>query len=38
VFFPELMEDSDYRAAYIGKWHLGEEGQLDELDEWISHR
>src|SRR5437868_9933897 len=20
---PELMEDKDYRSAYIGKWHLG---------------
>ena len=24
--FPELMEDTDYRTAYIGKWHLGEDG------------
>jgi arylsulfatase A-like enzyme len=24
--FPELMQDKDYRAAYMGKWHLGEEG------------
>src|SRR5258708_8392481 len=35
--FPELMEDSDYRAAYIGKWHLGEEGPVGRVfDEWIS--
>jgi arylsulfatase A-like enzyme len=35
--FPELMEDSDYRAAYIGKWHLGEEGPIGRgFDEWIS--
>ena len=26
--FPELIEDRDYRAAYIGKWHLGEEGPI----------
>ncbi len=26
--FPEFMEDKDYRAAYIGKWHLGEEGPV----------
>jgi arylsulfatase A-like enzyme len=35
--FPELMEQSDYRAAYIGKWHLGEEGPIGRgFDEWIS--
>jgi len=34
---PELMEDRDYRAAYIGKWHLGEEGPIGRgFDEWIS--
>jgi len=35
--FPELMDARDYRAAYIGKWHLGEEGPLGRgFDEWIS--
>src|SRR5436190_11635228 len=35
--FPELMEDRKYRAAYIGKWHLGEEGPIGRgFDEWIS--
>jgi arylsulfatase A-like enzyme len=35
--FRELMEDKDYRAAYIGKWHLGEEGPVGRgFDEWIS--
>lgn len=37
LVFPELMEDRDYRAAYIGKWHLGEEGAAGRgFDEWIS--
>src|SRR5215467_14387319 len=26
--FPQLMQDRDYRGAYIGKWHLGEEGPV----------
>jgi arylsulfatase A-like enzyme len=35
--FPELMEDKDYRAAYVGKWHLGEEGPAGRgFDQWIS--
>jgi len=35
--FPELMENTDYRAAYVGKWHLGEEGPAGRgFDEWIS--
>jgi arylsulfatase len=35
--FPELMEDRDYRAAYIGKWHLGEEGPVRRgFHEWVS--
>ena len=35
--FPELMKDRDYRAAYIGKWHLGEEGPARRgFDEWVS--
>jgi arylsulfatase A-like enzyme len=35
--FPELMEDRDHRTAYIGKWHLGEEGPIGRgFDEWIS--
>ena len=37
LVFPELMKDREYRAAYIGKWHLGEEGPVGRgFDEWIS--
>jgi arylsulfatase A-like enzyme len=35
--FPELMGDKDYRTAYIGKWHLGEEGPVGRgFEEWVS--
>src|SRR5205809_1388111 len=35
--FPELMEDRDYETAYMGKWHLGEEGPAGRgFHEWIS--
>src|SRR6266487_1828812 len=35
--FPELMEDRDYETAYMGKWHLGEEGPTGRgFREWIS--
>src|SRR5215472_3495748 len=28
LVFPQLMQDQDYRTAYIGKWHLGEDGPV----------
>jgi arylsulfatase A-like enzyme len=35
--FPELMPDNAYFTAYIGKWHLGEEGPLGRgFQQWIS--
>jgi arylsulfatase A-like enzyme len=35
--FAELMEDKDYYTAYMGKWHLGEEGPAGRgFHEWIS--
>ncbi|HEY2569476.1 MAG TPA: sulfatase-like hydrolase/transferase [Candidatus Udaeobacter sp.] len=37
LVFPELMTDRDYRTAYVGKWHLGEDGPVGRgFDEWIS--
>ena len=33
--FNELLDDSDYRSGYIGKWHLGDEVFCQHgFDEW----
>src|SRR6058998_3119159 len=35
--FPELMKDKDYRTAYLGKWHLGEDGPAGRgFQQWVS--
>ena len=37
LVFPELMKDKDYRTAYMGKWHLGEDGPAGRgFQQWIS--
>ncbi len=34
---PELVDDPDYRTAYIGKWHLGDEIFAQHgFEEWVS--
>lgn len=34
---PEIINDSDYRTAYYGKWHLGDEFFAQHgFEEWIS--
>ncbi len=35
--FAELMDDKDYRTAYVGKWHLGDDGPARRgFHQWIS--
>jgi arylsulfatase A-like enzyme len=35
--FAELIEYKDYRTAYMGKWHLGEDGPAHRgFQQWIS--
>jgi len=37
LVFPELMDDREHRAAYMGKWHLGEDGPAARgFHQWIS--
>jgi arylsulfatase A-like enzyme len=37
LVFPQLMQHSDYDTAYMGKWHLGEDGPAGRgFHEWIS--
>lgn len=36
LIFPELVADKDYRTAYMGKWHLGEDGPIGRgFQQWI---
>src|SRR5215470_2225221 len=35
--FSEFVEDRDYSTAYMGKWHLGEDGPAGRgFQQWIS--
>lgn len=40
VFFPEYLQAADYETAFIGKWHMGLEGDSPQpgFDRWVSFK
>ncbi len=40
VFFPSYLQKAGYKTAFIGKWHMGHEGDDPQpgFDQWVSFR
>jgi N-acetylglucosamine-6-sulfatase len=38
IFFPQYLQKKGYKTAFMGKWHMGNTGDMPQpgFDEWIS--
>ncbi len=38
IFFPSYMQDAGYQTGFIGKWHMGDQGDNPQpgFDKWVS--
>ena len=40
TFFPQYLQKKGYKTAFMGKWHMGNTGDMPQpgFDEWVSFR